>query len=75
MFKHALILVNTESESGSRGNRTPWKRLLADQLTPELPDVNNSRGTKGQLCVLSFCSCLLTSIYEPSSSLGGHQLA
>lgn len=36
MFKHALIFVNTGSESGSRGNQTPWKRLqrlLADKLT------------------------------------------
>lgn len=57
MFKRALILVNTESEPGSRGNRTPWKRLerlLAHKLTPELQSVNNTRGTKGGLCVLSF---------------------
>lgn len=54
---HPLILVNTESESGSRGNRTPWKRLerlLADKLSAELRDVSNNRGTKGRLWVLSF---------------------
>lgn len=56
MFKRALIPVNTESESGSRGNQTPWKPLkclLADEVTPDLRDVNNTRGTKGRLRLLS----------------------